>query len=341
MSGFVGIINVDGAPIDRQLLQRMTEFLVYRGPDGLDLWIDGSVGFGHALLATTPGRQHQAQSLDGPVWIAGDVRLDARADLIRKLESEGRHTLQTVPDTELVLHAYHAWGEDCVEHLLGDFAYVIWDRRAKRLFGARDHFGVRPFYYAETARAFVFSNTLNCVRLHPAVSDELNDLAIGDFLLFGYNQESTTTTFSAIRRVPPAHLLTSSGGSLRLRRYWVPPVDGQIYYRRSSDYVDHFGELLRTAVDDRLRTDHVGVLMSGGLDSTSIAVTAHDLLSARPEARDLTVHTVGHERLIPDQERHYAAMVAEMLGVPMHFLALDHYTLFDRCQGVSDAGTLG
>jgi asparagine synthase (glutamine-hydrolysing) len=332
MSGFVGVISADDAPIDRRLLQQLTAFLIYRGPDAQAQWIDGSVGFGHALLRTSSETECRRQplSLDGAVWITGDVRVDGRADLMKKLESERSHRLQTASDAELILHAYHAWGEDCVTHLLGDFAYAIWDGRKKRLFCARDHFGVRPFYYAETGGGFVFSNTLNCVRLHPAVSGKLNDSAIGDYLLCGYNQEPTTTTFADIKRLAPAHVLTWSAGSTHVRRYWTLPADGQIQYRRPADYVDHFRELWRTAVEDRLRGDRVSVLMSGGLDSTSIAVTAHDLLSARSEA-DLSAYTLVYDRLIPDKERHYAGLVAEALRIPIHYLAADDYTLFGRC----------
>ena len=92
---------------------------------------------------------------------------------------------QAAPDSELILHAYAAWGEACVQHLRGDFAFAIWDARRKVLFCARDHFGVKPFYYAELDGVFIFSNTLDCVRLHPDVSGELNESAVADFLLFG------------------------------------------------------------------------------------------------------------------------------------------------------------
>jgi asparagine synthase (glutamine-hydrolysing) len=334
MSGFVGVISRDGAQVDRELLKRMTAFLAYRGPDAQDLWIDGSVGLGHAMLRTTSEsspRECQPQSLDGAVWITGDVRIDGREGLISKLGSHGRHGLQGVPDAELVLHAYHTWGEDCVEHLLGDFAYAIWDARARRLFCARDHFGVKPFYYAQTLRWMVFSNTLNCIRLHPAIAGTLNDAAIGDFLLFGYNQEPTTTAFADIRRLPPAHVLTWSAESMQLRRYWSLPTDGRLEYRRPADYVDHFSELWRTAVEDRLRTDRVSVLMSGGLDSASVAVTAHERLSAQSSPFQISAHTLVYERLIPDEERHYAGLVAEKLRIPIHYLRADDYTLFGRC----------
>jgi asparagine synthase (glutamine-hydrolysing) len=336
MSGFVGVISVDDAPVDRRLLQQMTDSLIYRGPDAQDLWIDGSVGFGHAMFRTTPESQceHQPHSLDGAVWITGDVYIDGRADLIKRLESEGCRRLQTAPDAELVLHAYQTWGEHCTEHLLGDFAYAIWDRRTKRLFCARDYFGVKPFYYAQTARCLVFSNTLNCIRLHPAVSGELNDRAIGDFLLVGYNREPSTTTFADVQRLPPAHALTWSGGSLRLRRYWTLPAGQQIVYRRRTDYVDHFRELWLTAVQDRVPTERIAVLMSGGLDSTSVAATAHRILTARAEPSDLRAYTLVYDRLIPHGERHYAGLMAEALGIPIHYLPADDYTLFDRCSEV-------
>jgi asparagine synthase (glutamine-hydrolysing) len=332
MSGFVGVISADEASIDGRLLEQLTAFLTFRGPDAQAQWIDGSVGFGHALLRTSsePECARQPQSLDGAVWIAGDVRVDGRADLIRQLESKGRYRLHDASDAELILHAYHAWGDDCVEHLLGDFAYAIWDGRTKRLFCARDHFGVKPFYYAQTTLGFVFSNTLNCLRLHPGVSEKIDDSAIGDFLLFGYNREPTTTTFADIKRLPPAHVLTWSAGSTRVRRYWTLPAVGQIHYRRPVDYVDHFRELWGTAIEDRLRGDRVAVLMSGGLDSTSVAVTAHDLLSARPKAVDLSAYTLVYDQLIPDRERHYAGLVAGVLGIPVHYLAADDYTLFGR-----------
>lgn len=332
MSGIVGIVNLDGAPVDRQLLKQMTEFMVYRGPDAQDIWIDSHVGFGHTMLRTTFESQKEIQpcSLDGQVWITADARVDGRAELIEKLKSKGRTNLEATTDVDLILHAYHVWGEDCVKHLLGDFAFTIWDGRKQRLFCARDHFGVKPFYYTQVANHLLFSNTLNCVRIHPAVSDNLNELAIGDFLLFGYNQEPTTTTFADIQRLPAAHYLTWSEGALRLNHYWTLPVDGHIRYKSTSDYVDHFRELLRTAVDDRLRTDCVGVYMSGGLDSTSVAATAHELLLKKSKPFNLRAYTVVYDQLIPDQERYYSGLVAKKLGIPIHYLVVDGYRLYER-----------
>ena len=107
----------------------------------------------------------------------------------------------------MILHAYATWREECVDHLRGDFAFALWDARERKLFCARDHFGIKPFFYSAIERQFLFSNTLNCLRAHPDVSDELNEAAIGDFLLFGLNCEIATTTFRDIQRLPPAHFM--------------------------------------------------------------------------------------------------------------------------------------
>ena len=333
MSGIVGIVNLDGQPVEPQLLRRLTESLAFRGPDDLGVWLEGSVGLGHTLLRTTFESEGEQQplSLDGQVWITADARIDGRADLIRKLESHGCSGLKNIPDVALILHAYHVWGEDCVQHLLGDFAFAIWDGVKRRLFCARDHLGVKPFYYADTGQRLVFSNTLNCLRQHPAVSDKLNDLAIADFLLFDYNQDPATTSFADIRRLPAAHSLTwQPGGAVKVRRYWSLPTEDVVHYRRQRDYVDRFQELLGQAVADRLRTDKVGVSLSGGLDSPMVTAIARDLLAKQSPRFDLHCYTAVFDRLIPDEERYYAGVAARHLQVPVEFLPLDNYALYER-----------
>ena len=331
MSGIAGIVNLDGAPVDRRLLRRMTAYLARRGPDALATWSDGHVGLGHTLLRTTDtsASERQPCTLDGRVWIASDARVDGRSDLTRRLESLGCGDLAAATDVDLILHAYGVWGEGCVEHLIGDFAFAIWDQRRGRLFCARDHFGVKPFYYAQVRDCFVFSNTLAAVRLHPSIPDELNELAIGDFLLFGFNQEPTTTSFADVHRLAPAHCLSVSPQGTRARRYWTLPTDGQIRYRRSRDYVEQFDELLRAAVGDRLRTERAGVWMSGGLDSTAITATAQTLLTAQSASPDLRAYTVVFDHLFPDDERRYTRVAADALEIPVQYLLADEYGPFD------------
>lgn len=331
MSGIVGIIHTDGSPVDEAMLVRMTRFMSYRGPDKQDTWINNNVGFGHALLRTTFESEHEHQPLfENDLYITADVRIDGRSDLIRKLESATAKDLRAGPDVELLLHAYRVWGNDCVQHLLGDFAFAIWDARKQLLFCARDHMGVKPFYYVRKGKTFLFSNTINCLRTHPDVSDDLNEQAIGDFLLFGWNYEPRSTAFSNIHCLPPAHTLTLQNDNINAARYWSLPEENPIQYRRSSEYVEHFKELLDTAVGDRLRTDRVGVSMSGGLDSPSIAATARKLLANRGNSFDLRAYTIVYDRLFRDEERHYSGLVAKHMNIPITYQIADVYELYER-----------
>jgi asparagine synthase (glutamine-hydrolysing) len=142
MSGFVALLHTDGAPVDPALLQTLTDTLAFRGPDGLHTWHAGAIGLGHAMLRTTDAqhaaREQQPCTLDGQVWITADARVDDRDTLRRALAAAGRADAhaQHATDPQLILHAYHAWGDECMQHLLGDFSFVIWDAPRRRLFCA-------------------------------------------------------------------------------------------------------------------------------------------------------------------------------------------------------------
>jgi asparagine synthase (glutamine-hydrolysing) len=321
MSGIVGLLNLDGAPVDRHLLGEMTDFMAFRGPDARHIWADGNVGFGHTLLKTTDESEHERQpfTLDGRLWIVADARVDGRRDLIAKLAGRGEPVRSGVTDVELLLRAYRAWEEGCVEHLLGDFAFAVWDAPRRRLFCARDQMGVKPFYYAHLGERVIFSNTLDCIRQHPAVSDRLNDCAIADFLLFGWNSDPTTTSFTDIQRMPPANYAAWSENGLRTSRYWSLPIDEPVYFRRADDYVDRFKELLQAAVNDRLRINRVGVFMSGGLDSSTLAVTACQLLRERSASSEVHAFTTVSDEVVDPDERYYAGLVADKLRIPIHY----------------------
>lgn len=322
MSGIAGIVNFDGAPIDRDLLRRLTASMAFRGPDAQEIWSAGHVGFGHTLLRTTFEAESEKQplTLDGKVWLTGDVRLDGRAVLISKL---GKKFTSPPNDAELLLLAYLAWKQNCVDHLIGDFAFAIWDTTTQTLFCARDHFGIKPFFYARTGDTFIFSNTLNTIRL--LVSDTLNETAIADFLAFGLNQDLETTTFQEIDRLPGGHTLSISINSTIKRRYWTPAARDTIDHR--GDNVESFQDLLTTATNDRLRTDRVAVSMSGGLDSTSLAALAVDLL--REPGSSVTACTNVYDNLFDDEELRYSTIAAEFLDIPITQLAADRHSLFE------------
>lgn len=315
MSGIVGIANLDGVPIEPELLKRLTKSLSFRGPDAQQTRIDRYVGLGHAMLRTTWESKNETQpfTIDDRIWLTGDIRLDGRDELISRLGKKFR----TPPsDAELLLRAYRAWREDCVKHLIGDFAFAIWDSIQERLFCARDQLGVRQFYYSLKNSRFVFSNTLNCLRHDPQITSKLNEVAVGDFLVFGFNQDPSTTIFADIKRLPKAHALIVSRDGITVREYWTPTVT-PVRYGNDAEYVVRFNELLDASVADRLRTDHAGISMSGGLDSSAIAATAK---KQRP-ALDLNAYCVVYDSGFHDEERKYASLVAGALQIPLEYLS--------------------
>ena len=331
MSGIAGMVQMDGRPVDGDLLRRMTNWLSFRGPDARGILAEGPVGLGHALLSHTSEaeRERQPATFDQRNWVVADVRLDARAELVNALRSNGRDASLSNHDAQLLLHAYEVWGEACLDHLLGDFAFAIWNGQLQQLFCACDHFGIKALYFAEVKRCLVFSNTLDCVRLYPAVSDRLNDAAIADFLLFGMNYDPASTSFADIQRLPRAHFLRWSAAGLQIHEYWRPPTNGAIHYSKRQDYIERFRELLTSAVDDRLRANKVGILLSGGLDSSSVAAVAHDLYEEKYPAMELHAFTSTYQKLLADQDAPAARTVATALQIPLHCWPVDSRGIFE------------
>ncbi len=321
MSGFAAVYRTDGAPVDPALLDRMAAFLRFRGPDDHAVEVlgpDGSVGLVHTMFRTTweAGREHQPCTLEGEAWVAGHIRIDAREDLWPKLEARGCEGVRQETDAGLLLYAYQTWGEGCVEQLLGDFSFALWDARERKLFCARDHMGVRPLFYAQCGEAWVVSNMLDCVRLYPGIPDDLDDVWVADFLMFGQSASFDRSVWSAIRRLPPAHTLTvRPDGAARIRRYWKLELNEPLYLKRHEEYCERFRELVQEAVKDRLRTSRVGIYLSGGLDSPTLAATAARLVP--DPARNLLGYTFVFKELIPDDEEHYVRLVADHLGIPV------------------------
>jgi asparagine synthase (glutamine-hydrolysing) len=333
VSGFVGLVSADGAPVDEALLGRVTEAMAYCGPDHRATWTGEGIGLGHALFGHTPdppAADRQPWSLDDRTWIAADARVDGRSELVAALRGQGREVGRDAPDAHLILLAYDAWGERCLEHLIGDFAFAIWDGANRRLFCARDHFGMIPFYYARPAAGgVVFGNVIPALQLHPGVSGRLNERAIGDFLLFDGNMDLASTTFADLHALPPAHALTWERGRLRLHRYWTAE-DRDNHPSRQKDETERFRDLFDQAVGDRLRSPRAGSHLSGGMDSTSVAVTAHEILRSRGSDFDLRAYTMVSEGVFAEEEGRFARMVAERSGLPLESLVVDPFVTGER-----------
>lgn len=320
MSGFAGIIQLDGAPADAKLAETMTRLAERHGGDTFVVHCQKEFAFGHSLLRITPESATETQpfSKDGNIWILGDVRIDAREELAADLKKANLSAQLSRPDIELVLMAFEVWGDACLDHLLGDFAFVVWDCREKRLFCARDSFGVKPFYYAFNDHAFIFSNNLDSMRAHPLVSDGRNEAFVADFLVFGHNLDERTTFYADIQRLPPSHFLTlGTMGSPQLRKYSRLIFDDRIEYENEEDYCGHFLTLFKRAVKDRLRTDAVGFELSGGMDSTSVAAIAAKLNDGNPlfSAKAITTDSSKIYPQFQDEEASFARTVSDQCGL--------------------------
>jgi asparagine synthase (glutamine-hydrolysing) len=331
MSGFAGMVNGDGSAPDVRVLERMAAGLAFRGPDAKQTSVQPDAGFCFTLLRTGPAPQEESQpcSIDGRVWLLGDVRLDGREELRRELEQRGERISAEASDEALILCAWRQWGEEgSFERLRGDFAFTIWDSVAKTLWCARDVMGVRPFVYARVEKWLYFSNTLDVLRLAPDVTGTIDRRFVGDFLLQGFCQDAETTAFRDIRRLPQGHFLKFKAGEMAVRRYAALPIEEPLWLRHDADYVEQFRGLLEQAVRERLPRGPAAIFMSGGLDSTSVAAQAVRIAKERDSQHAIRAYTVDLRPLFADEEAFYAERAGEHLGIPVEVRSIGHFKPF-------------
>ncbi|HLW78557.1 MAG TPA: asparagine synthase (glutamine-hydrolyzing) [Terriglobia bacterium] len=325
MSGIAGILNLDQRPADPTVIARLTAAMAHRGPDGAGHWVDGPVALGHRLHRTTPESRLESQPLldeTGDLCLTFDGRVDNPEDLRREIEAEGV-PLRDSTDAELALKAYVRWGEECLSRLLGDFALAIWDRRCRKLFCARDPLGTKPFYYHLSDRTFVFASEMQPLFEHPSLERRPNLAAAGLYLLGGYDNREETL-YQGVRRLPSAHCLSLAGGSPRQKQYWDIDSGRAVRCRDDAEYAEQFLALFREAVRVRLRNPSgTGVVLSGGLDSSSITSVAAMLRreGAVPD-RPFEAFSVGYDRF-PCDERSYSSEVARKWNVPWNAFVHD------------------
>lgn len=328
MSGIVGVFNRNGEPLRHETLASMCDAINHRGPHGRGVWTDGPIGFGHVLLHTTEEslREEQPFSLDSKVWITADARIDDRDGLIDLLKSRVDHseTLKEATDVALLLHAYHAWGVDCVDQIIGVFAAVIWDGRRQQLVCLRDHIGIKPFYYAQTPDRLIFASEVKGILASGLIPKRIYEPRIADYLVTQLEGiDKTCTFFEGVVRLPPAHRIVTTNRDTRLEEYWRLDPTREIRFKDQRDYVEAFREQFYKAVHCRLRGSvPVASMLSGGMDSSSIVSVARDIFSKNGEPNLRTYSVVNNKD--PDcLETFYINSVLAQGGLDSHCVEVE------------------
>jgi asparagine synthase (glutamine-hydrolysing) len=309
--------------------------LAHRGPDGAGAWQEGAVAVGHRLLHTTPESLREVQpvvSPDGALVLVADARLDDREGLQAALGRD-RAPDGASSDAELLLRAYRAWGADCPARLLGDFAFAVWDARARTLFCARDPLGVRPLHYHRGARLFAFASEIKALFALPDVPRRLDEAMVAHYLLPCVD-DPAATFFADVASLPPGHALVVGPGPAPAapRAYWALDPAREAPLAGDAACAEALRETFGEAVRCRLRSAlPLGATLSGGLDSSSVVGTARRL--AGPGAPPLPVVSAVFPDLPACDERPYIEAVVRRGGVVPHAVRADR---LDPLDGFAD-----
>ena len=276
MSAIFGILRFGGGEVSRRELERMSNTLSHRGPDGRKFVIGGPIGLGHCLLQVNREDQFEAQPLrdrDGGLTLVADCRIDNREELADAFGIDAAR-LRDMPDSALILGAYKKWGAACAAHLLGDFAYAIWDERAKTLTLGRDHMGQRYVHYHRANGFFAFATEIKALWALADVPRALCDAQVGRFLVMDLQPREGATFFEDVFGLPGGAVLSvQARGAVSKTQYWEPCAGAEHIGRDEAYYVDAYRKVLTEAVACRIRrlTGPPALCLSTGFDSTAIA----------------------------------------------------------------------
>jgi asparagine synthase (glutamine-hydrolysing) len=315
MCGIAGFVNLEGLePAAPRVAARMNRVLSHRGPDADGLWWDNQAVLAHRRLSIIDlsGGQQPLSNEDGSIWIAFNGEIYNHAEVRRTLEGFG-HRYRTKSDTETIVHAYEQWGDDCVRHLRGMFAFAIWDATAQRLLLVRDRLGVKPLYYAPLPGGeVVFASEIKGLLEHPRVPRGWSASALDTYLTLLY-VPAPDTIYDGIKKLPPGHLLVADRRGIRISQYWDLHFTGDGDERREDDYLDELDATLREAVGMRLISDvPLGAFLSGGIDSTAVVAYMVETSASR-----VVTTSVGFDEQRYDELSH-AGAVADHLGCEHH-----------------------
>jgi asparagine synthase (glutamine-hydrolysing) len=336
MCGIVGIYDTVGQrTIDRELLWRMNNAQIHRGPDGEGVHLEPGIGLGHRRLSIIDltGGQQPLFNEDGSVVVIYNGEIYNFPELTRELTSLG-HSFRTRCDTEVIVHGWEEWGEDCVQRFRGMFAFALWDRNKQTLFLARDRLGIKPLYYAALSTGqFIFSSEFKALLFHPDLSREIDPEAVEDYFAYGYVPEPKSI-FRDVRKLPPGHTLTIKRGQTlgSPREYWDVPFKslGPISVE---DAKQDLIARLRAAVQIRLISEvPLGAFLSGGVDSSAVVAMMATLSNGPVNTCSISF---GDPRY---NEAHYAAEVARRYRTNHYVeqVESDDFDLIDKLATVYD-----
>jgi asparagine synthase (glutamine-hydrolysing) len=298
MCGFAAVMTPARTVTDIDVVRRMADTMVHRGPDDTGLYARDNVAFGFrrlSILDLTSGGHQPFLSEDGQVALVFNGEIYNYAELRRELAGLG-HAFHSTGDTEVLLHAYLEWGEQCVDRLNGMWAFLVHDGRTGEVFGARDRFGIKPFYYVRTTDSWYFASEIKALHAVVPASLEIDTARVATFIASGRLENAPagdTSFFTNVRQVPPGTCFTlSRAGNLRSRSYWCLPEEDAV---ELPDTAREYRDLFTSAVELRLRSDvPVGVSLSGGMDSTAIISTMAALRRGGGHASISTLHAFSY-----------------------------------------------
>jgi len=330
MCGICGIYNSKGTPIDRELLSRMTSIMRHRGPDGQGAYIAEGVGLGHRRLSIIDleGGTQPISNEDDSLWVVFNGEIYNFVELRQVLEARG-HVFKTRSDTEVILHAYEAWGADCVNQFNGIFAFALYDAKDKSLLLARDHLGVKPLYYVNLGDKLLFASEIKALLQDTVCPREVDPKSLGELFTFRY-VPSPNTLFRGIKKLTPGHWMRCNAQGIEIKRYWrwTPQI---ITGRDELDLIEEYQSLLEDAVRLQLRSDvPVGLFLSSGVDSSALLAIMNQFVTT-----PVRTFTIGFEDGEKTNETDDARQTARRFGSAhseMIVSAKDYEQYFGRMQ---------
>ena len=316
MCGIYGVLQLDGEPVSTAVLDGMGRRTIHRGPDDEGAYADGPVALGMRRLSIidVAGGHQPLSNEDGTLWLVANGEIYNYRELRQRLAAQG-HRFKTASDCETLLHLYEQYGDDCVQHVNGMFAFALWDAKRQRLIVARDRLGIKPIYVWCDGRRLAFASEAKALFALPGIRAELDPAALHSYLALGY-VPAPQSMFRGVRKLLPATMLIADNGRVEERCYWRLPkdIDGS---RSEDEWVDDIRDHLEESVRSQMVSDvPIGAFLSGGVDSSAVVafMSAH---SDRP-VKTYAIGFAGGEAEAYYNELPYARQVAERFKTDHH-----------------------